>query len=55
MASTTKIMTCILALELGKKDQVVTFSDTAAAQPDVQMNGKAGQTLDRTFVPFVRR
>ena len=43
MASTTKIMTCILALELGKKDQVVTFSDTAAAQPDVQMNGKAGE------------
>lgn len=43
MASTTKIMTCILALELGEKDQVVTFSDTAAAQPDVQMNGKAGE------------
>ena len=35
MASTTKIMTCILALELGEDDQIVTFSDTAAAQPDV--------------------
>lgn len=43
MASTTKIMTCILALELGEPDQVVTFSDTAAAQPDVQMNAKAGE------------
>ena len=43
MASTTKIMTCILALELGSPDQIVTFSETAAAQPDVQMNAKAGE------------
>lgn len=43
MASTTKIMTCILALELGNPEQIVTFSDNAAAQPDVQMNGKAGE------------
>lgn len=43
MASTTKIMTCILALELGEKDQIITFSENAAAQPDVQMNGKAGE------------
>lgn len=43
MASTTKIMTCILALELGKGDQVVTFSDYAASMPDVQMNAKAGE------------
>lgn len=43
MASTTKIMTCILALELGSQEQVVTFSDIAAAQPDVQMNAKAGE------------
>ncbi len=43
MASTTKIMTCILALELGKEGQIVTFSKTAAAQPDVQMNGKEGE------------
>ena len=41
MASTTKIMTCILALEIGSPDQIVTFSETAAAQPDVQMNAKA--------------
>ena len=43
MASTTKIMTCILALELAQSDLVVTFSEKAAAQPDVQMNGKAGE------------
>lgn len=43
MASTTKIMTCILALELGREDQVVTFSDYAASMPDVQMNAKAGE------------
>lgn len=43
MASTTKIMTCILALELGNPKQIVTFSNNAAAQPDVQMNAKAGE------------
>ena len=43
MASTTKIMTCILALELGKTDQIVTFSEYAASMPDVQMNAKAGE------------
>ena len=43
MASTTKIMTCILALELGELSQVVTFSSNAASMPDVQMNAKAGE------------
>lgn len=43
IASTTKIMTCILALELGKEDQIVTFSEYAASMPDVQMNAKAGE------------
>ena len=43
MASTTKIMTCILALELGDENQVVTISENAARQPDVQMNAKAGE------------
>ena len=32
MASTTKIMTCILALEKGKPDQIVTVSENAARQ-----------------------
>ena len=43
MASTTKIMTCILALEHGTPEQVVTFSKTAASMPDVQMNAKEGE------------
>lgn len=43
MASTTKIMTCILALESGQPDQVVTFSAYAASMPDVQMNAKEGE------------
>ena len=43
MASTTKIMTCILALELGESEQIVTFSDYAASMPDVQMNARAGE------------
>lgn len=43
MASTTKIMTCILALELGNPEDIVGFSANAAAQPDVQMNGCEGE------------
>lgn len=43
MASTTKIMTCILALELGQPEQIVTFSSYAASMPDVQMNAKEGE------------
>ena len=35
-ASTTKVMTCILALENGAGDDYVMVSDKAAAQPDVQ-------------------
>lgn len=42
-ASTTKIMTCILALELGEPEAVITFSSYAAAQPDVQMNACEGE------------
>lgn len=43
MASTTKIMTCILALELGNPEDIVPFSANAVAQPDVQMNGREGE------------
>ncbi len=43
MASTTKIMTCIIALEYGKLDDEVVFSKYAASQPDVQLNATAGQ------------
>lgn len=43
MASTTKIMTCIIVLEHANLDDIVTFSDYAARQPDVQMNARAGE------------
>ncbi len=43
MASTTKIMTCILALEHGKLDDVVTFSEEAASQPKVHLGAGVGK------------
>lgn len=43
MASTTKIMTCILALEEGNQDDLVEVSSYAASMPDVQLNMKAGE------------
>lgn len=42
-ASTTKVMTCILALENASGDDYVTISANAAAQPDVQLNLKEGE------------
>ena len=44
MASTTKIMTCILALENSSPDDVVSVSDYAASMPDVQLNIRKGET-----------
>ncbi|MGL5437321.1 MAG: D-alanyl-D-alanine carboxypeptidase family protein, partial [Lachnospiraceae bacterium] len=44
MASTTKIMTCILALENGNLQDICTVSDTAASQPKVHLGaGKGSQ------------
>ncbi len=43
-ASTTKILTCILALEKGHKEDLVTVSEYAASMPDVQLNIRAGET-----------
>ena len=43
MASTTKIMTCILALELGKEEDVVTISKNASNQPKVRMGVQKGE------------
>lgn len=43
MASTTKIMTCILALEEGDMTGTVTVSEEAASQPDVKLGMKSGQ------------
>lgn len=44
MASTTKIMTCILALENSAPDEIVNVSDYAASMPDVQLNIRKGET-----------
>lgn len=43
MASTTKIMTCIVALENGSPDDIVTVSKYASSMPDVQLNMKEGE------------
>lgn len=42
-ASTTKVLTCILALENARGDDLVTVSANAAAQPDVQLNIRKGE------------
>lgn len=44
MASTTKIMTCILALESGDPDASVAVSDYAASMPDVQLHIRSGES-----------
>lgn len=41
-ASTTKILTCILALEYGNLDDVVKISKYASSMPDVQLDAKEG-------------
>lgn len=42
-ASTTKILTCILALEEGHIEDVVTASESAAAQPKVHLGMRVGE------------
>ena len=42
-ASTTKILTCILALELGDMESYVSVSETAAKMPKVHLGMKDGQ------------
>lgn len=42
-ASTTKVLTCILALENGAGDDYVMVSSKAAAQPDVQLGLEEGE------------
>ena len=44
MASTTKIMTCIVALEQAEPDEIVEVSEYAASMPDVQLNMKEGES-----------
>ena len=42
MASTTKIMTCLLALEYGKLEQIVTCSKKASSMPKVHLGMSPG-------------
>lgn len=42
-ASTTKVLTCILALENARGDEIVETSARAAGQPDVQLNMIEGE------------
>lgn len=44
MASTTKIMTCILALEYASPEDIVSVSSYAASMPDVQLGIREGET-----------
>lgn len=43
MASTTKIMTCIIALERGNLESIVTFSKEAASQPKVHLGAAVNE------------
>ena len=45
MASTTKIMTCILALEKGNPKDLVTASANAVAQPKVHLGMHEGEAF----------
>jgi D-alanyl-D-alanine carboxypeptidase (penicillin-binding protein 5/6) len=45
MASTTKIMTAVLALESGKQEDIVTVSKRAATTPKVKMSLTAGEKI----------
>lgn len=45
MASTTKIMTLLVALEYGDFETPVTISENAASQPKVHMNLQTGETF----------
>jgi len=45
MASTTKIMTCLIALENSDMNDKVQISEYAASMPDVQLNAVQGDTF----------
>lgn len=45
MASTTKIMTCIIALENGNMEDMVTATQLAASQPKVHLGVRKGETF----------
>ena len=50
-ASTTKILTCILAIEHGKLEDVVTISPYAAGMPKVKLGAKSGEQFYMKDLP----
>jgi D-alanyl-D-alanine carboxypeptidase (penicillin-binding protein 5/6) len=52
MASTTKIMTCILAIESGKIYDTVTVSKRAAMAPKVKMQLSAGEKITLEYLLY---
>lgn len=44
MASTTKIMTCILVLELASPEELCEVSEKAASQPQVHLGMRSGES-----------
>lgn len=52
MASTTKIMTLVVALENGNLEDIVTVSSKAASQPKVKMNLSPGEEIKLEYLLF---
>lgn len=48
MASTTKIMTCLIALEYGNFDEPATCSSYAASMPEVHLHASCGEAFNLT-------
>ena len=52
MASTTKIMTLLIAIENGNLEDIVTVSEKAARQPKVKMNLSAGEEIKLEYLLY---
>ncbi|GHU54648.1 serine-type D-Ala-D-Ala carboxypeptidase [Clostridia bacterium] len=52
MASTTKIMTAVLALEYGKPDEIVTVSKRAASAPEVNMDLRVHEEIKLQYLIY---
>lgn len=52
MASTTKIMTAVLALEMGNEDDIVTVSQRAASAPEVDIDLSSGEEIRLEYLLY---
>ncbi len=52
MASTTKIMTAVVALEKGNMEDTVTVSKRASAAPEVKMGLRAGEEIQLKYLMY---